>query len=251
MKDCKAWFLSSLISSEFMVKVNDIYPPFLKGELFETYFYNYIQKHNPDLSRRYINVSWTNLYCNSQFKGIPFNSIKLQEELDSLPLNGRYFTIVQFDEGIRQKIPEDTVVFGCCAGNIPIPLTYENEEVFLGKKKDWIDKSIFCSFLGKPTHPLREKVYNYVKQFDDYLYHSVQGEYNKEYYIEKCSESKFCLAPRGFGRSSFRFFEILKLGSIPVYIWDDKNWLPFKGLIDYTNYVLQLIWKILILLIVC
>ena len=245
MKDCDAWFLdrdiySPLISPEFMVEVKDIYPPFLSGELFETYFYYYVQKHHPKLARSYINVSWTNLYCNSQFKGIPYNSIKLQQELDVLPENGRYFTIVQFDEGIRHRIPKNTVVFGCCAGEIPIPLTYENPELFSSiKKKSWNEKNILCSFLGKPTHSLRQKVYNYVKQFPDYFYH-VPGNYDKKMYINKCVDSKFCLAPRGFGRSSFRFFEVLKFGSIPVYIWDDKNWSPFKNLIDYSRLCITL-----------
>ena len=36
-------------------------------------------------------------------------------------------------------------------------------------------------------------------------------------------DSKFALAPRGFGRSSFRFFEIFKLGTIPIYVWNDSN----------------------------
>ena len=47
--------------------------------------------------------------------------------------------------------------------------------------------------------------------------------------------SKFALAPRGYGRSSFRFFEIFKLGTIPIYIWNDLDWLPFKDEIDYNK----------------
>ena len=249
MKECNAWFLENcddipfLMSPEFMVKVNDMYPPFLKGELFEMYFYKYIKKNNPELISRYINVSWTNLYCSSQFKGIPYNSTKLQTELNMLSNNKNYFTIVQFDEGIiHHSIPDSTLVFGCCSGEIPIPLTYENNDVFsCVNKKNWDEKNIFCSFLGKPTHILRTKVYNYVKQFNDYFYHQVSaGKYDKDLYIDKCVDSKFCLAPRGFGRSSFRFFEVLKFGSIPVYIWDDKNWLPFKDKIDYSKLCISL-----------
>lgn len=47
--------------------------------------------------------------------------------------------------------------------------------------------------------------------------------------------SKFTLAPRGYGRSSFRFFECFLLGSIPIYIWNDINWLPFQKIIDYNK----------------
>jgi hypothetical protein len=44
------------------------------------------------------------------------------------------------------------------------------------------------------------------------------------------------LAPRGFGRSSFRYFEIIKMGTIPIYIWDDIEWLPYKNVIDYSKF---------------
>lgn len=223
----------NLITSQFMVKVKDKYPPFLKGELFETYFYHYVKKHNIQLDCKYINVSWTNLYCNSHFQGIPYDSRRLQVELNILPENDKYFTIVQFDRGVQHKLPKNTIVFGCCSGDIPIPLTYENRKVFDAiKKKGWDDKTIFCSFLGRPTHAVRKLTHRYALKFK-YFYHSVKGEYDTKYYIDTCVSSKFCLAPRGFGRSSFRFFEILKFGSIPVYIWDDKNWLPFKDKIDY------------------
>ena len=228
---------TNIISEEFVVDVKDIYPPFLEGDLFEKYFYEHIKKNNPKLNRKYINATWTNLYCNSLFKNIPFNNEKLQKELNSLPQEDKYFTIVQFDEGVKyNKLPPNTTVFGCCFGDIPIPLTYETTAFSNQKLKLWDDKSIFCSFLGGHTHILRNKVYEYVQQFPDYYYEIVSDlSVSKELYIQKSIESKFCLSARGFGRSSFRFFEILKLGSVPVYIWDDENWLPFKEKVDYSK----------------
>ena len=52
-------------------------------------------------------------------------------------------------------------------------------------------------------------------------------------FIETTINSKFALAPRGYGRTSFRFFECFQLGTIPIYIWNDINWLPFQNKIDY------------------
>jgi hypothetical protein len=40
-------------------------------------------------------------------------------------------------------------------------------------------------------------------------------------FINTTLESKFALAPRGYGRGSFRFFECFQLGTIPIYIWND------------------------------
>ena len=52
-------------------------------------------------------------------------------------------------------------------------------------------------------------------------------------FIEYTVNSKFALAPRGYGRGSFRFFECFQLGTIPVYLWNDIEWLPFQDQIDY------------------
>jgi hypothetical protein len=59
-------------------------------------------------------------------------------------------------------------------------------------------------------------------------------------FIDYTVKSKFALAPRGYGRSSFRFFEIFKLGTIPIYVWDDKNWLPYSEIIDYDSFCITL-----------
>jgi hypothetical protein len=246
LKEAGAWFLyTDIISSKFIVPVKDIYPPLLEGDLFEMYFYNYIKNSRQCLNRTYINATWTNLYCNSLFKNIEFECVKLQQELDSLPRDGKYFTVVQFDEGVKyHKLPPDTIVFGCCDGDVPIPLTYNNKFIDSIDSKKWLDKTILCSFIGGHTHSLRKTVYNSISNLiqkypTDYLYNIGNAD-NIKSFIDITSISKFSLAPRGFGRSSFRFFEILKLGSVPIYIWDDKNWLPFKDKIDYTKLCISL-----------
>lgn len=37
------------------------------------------------------------------------------------------------------------------------------------------------------------------------------------------------MAPRGFGRASFRLAEIIQTGRIPVNIYDDYPWLAYEG----------------------
>jgi len=41
--------------------------------------------------------------------------------------------------------------------------------------------------------------------------------------------SKFNLAPRGYGRSSFRYAEAVQMGRMPVFLWDDVPWIPYAG----------------------
>jgi hypothetical protein len=49
-------------------------------------------------------------------------------------------------------------------------------------------------------------------------------------------ESKFVLAPRGRGRNTFRMLEILQLGLIPVYVYDDICWLPYYDSINWSSF---------------
>jgi hypothetical protein len=37
----------------------------------------------------------------------------------------------------------------------------------------------------------------------------------------------FNLVPRGYGRASFRMSEVVQIGRVPVYIYDDCAWLPY------------------------
>ena len=39
----------------------------------------------------------------------------------------------------------------------------------------------------------------------------------------------FNLAPRGFGRTSYRLAEVIQGGRVPVYLYDDYAWLPFAA----------------------
>lgn len=33
----------------------------------------------------------------------------------------------------------------------------------------------------------------------------------------------------------YRLYETLQLGSIPIYIWEGQQWLPFQELIDWSD----------------
>jgi len=56
-----------------------------------------------------------------------------------------------------------------------------------------------------------------------------QGSFPSPAWIEHVANSTFILTPRGFGRQSFRFSEIMQIGRVPLYIYDDYAWLPYAG----------------------
>jgi hypothetical protein len=213
------------------------YPPYSNIEDYiEHSFFNFYNENIKDFSskeRKYIPAFWTTLY-NDNYQ------IDIQSILDSLPKDKKYFTVIQHDDGIKYNLPKDTLVFSCTEnGNgkiIPIPLitTQLNIENNIEKK------SVLCSFVGSMTHPIRNKIYNLFKNNDNFIF-SVKNwtpsisEDEFKNFVEITKKSKFSLAPRGNIRSSFRLYEILQLGSVPVYI-SDEFFIPFDNDINWSDF---------------
>jgi hypothetical protein len=233
----------------FNCKNKDTYPPFKNGVYLEEYFLNKIINDVPNLKRKYIPVKWTNFQIEEWFqsKNTEMQTI-LDEWVKENPSENGYFTLVQYDDGPLLKLPENTVVYGACSGNIPIPLIYEDTRNTLQRvpKKSFNEKSIFCSFVGNITSNVvqpnvRETMKQTLMGKSAFIFYDSGGwtpsvnQNLQDIFISITSNSKFALAPRGYGRGSFRFFECLQLGTIPIYIWNDAEWLPFKKLINYNK----------------
>lgn len=224
----------------------DTYPPFKEGLYLEEFVINSTGDGNVyDCSGRlYIPVPWTNFQIEGWFgsqKQTMQNS--LDQWIQQHPNEKGYFTVVQYDDGPLLKLPDNTQVYGACSGTVPIPLIYQDLSNKLEKvaRKKFGEKSILCSFVGTITHHVRDRMINELQNSPGF-----QLSYTRSWtadvqspqqvnFIETTVNSKFALAPRGYGRSSFRFFEIFKLGTIPIYIWDDIEWLPYKDVIDYNS----------------
>jgi len=218
-----------------------IYPPFSKLP-YESFFYSFLQNHplKETLSENYLPIFWTETYLKHH------NNSDLENKLISIDSNKHYFTIIQHDDGIKNNIPPNTTIYsmGTNKGKliktgkyIPIPLTYYNPELFnLYSLKP---KDIFVSFIGSITHNCRKLMYNHfflkpktflnIKKWSNNI-----DKLRQDQFLEITSRSIFTLAPRGYGITSFRLYEALNLGSIPVYI-SDIFWLPFQDKIDWNK----------------
>ncbi len=241
------------IDDLFYVQNKDIYPPFKNGYYMEEFFYNYVKINNLNYDkegRLYIPALWTNFQIEHWFnEKKEYMQNKLNEYIKNYYCDKGYFTVVQYDDGPLLNLPENTKIYGACSGTNILPLIYEDRENSLINccvKKTFNQKDILCSFVGTNTHTVRNTIENTYNTSSNFKF-SVRGswspivpENNQNSFIETTINSKFSLAPRGYGRSSFRFFEIFKLNSIPVYIWDDIEWLPYKEIIDYSNICISL-----------
>jgi len=222
--------------------ISPTYPPYHIGKYLEEYFFKRWNEENIQSDREYIDVFWTNNFCNSMFAGQQYENV--QEQLDSvLSLDGKYFTVSQFDDGPFEKFPEDTLIFSA-GGNregdniIPIPLICSPIPKELIPQKE---KTIFASFVGsRDTHPIRMDMCNHLCGKEGYEISAgnwsttVPMDNFKKFLDITCS-SKFGLAPRGYGKSSFRMYEILQLGTVPVYI-SDVHYLPWTDELDWNDF---------------
>jgi hypothetical protein len=240
--------LSLIPSPLFYCSNKDTYPPFKKGLYMEEYFMEYIKRNRIQYSksgRFYIPALWTNFQIESWFhdKKIEMHYCIHDYYRNNYNEKG-YFVVVQHDDGPDIGLPANSRICGACNGDIILPLIYQdtdNKLETLWEKKSFQEKSILCSFVGTITHRVREII---VERFNNNPNFEMSTNSNwtssvdsnkQEHFIETTLKSKFALAPRGYGKSSFRFFEIFKLGTVPIYVWNDREWLPYKDILDYSK----------------
>lgn len=237
------------VPKEFQPKYISTYPVYSSGKNIEEIFYDYFtkEKERIDTDYVYLPIFWTSYYIiNNYGKNIK----RLLDWLDNIDTTKKYFTVVQYDSGI-------------CVNNLNIPITvfsaggggknnqntfkgkaitYANlhREIYEGSSGDFIipltcqpefsrislKKTIFCSFVGRlDTHFCRYSIFNTLKRDKKFKF---VNNVNIEMYKKILNSSIFTLAPRGYGFTSFRLYEAIFSGSIPIYVWYDKLCLPFQ-----------------------
>jgi hypothetical protein len=176
----------------------------------------------------YLPIYWTAYHVSTGY-GKSVNELK--NFVENIKTDKRLFTTVQYDDGTlvdSSLLKKNCVVFGAGGiGGIPIPLLSSPHSATMVENPKW-----FASFCGsKATHPLREEL---VQEFS--FKSDVEiGNGNVKYFEDTISNSVFTLCPRGYGKTSFRLYEAIQLGSIPVYIYDDL-WLPFTEFLHWQDF---------------
>lgn len=216
--------------------------PAYSNMLIEPFFYNFFTQNINDFlikDRTYIPIFFTSIYIENQ-------NINVQEYINALDPNGKYFTIIQHDDSIRETLPKDTLIFGCAKDyrnykTIPIPLIGESIPNKL--KEPYIDdeKEYLASFVGTITHPMRQKIWNYHSNNNEFYFDTPRSWANyisdndTNRFIEISMKSKFMLCPRGYSATSFRQYEAMQLDTIPVII-SDSFWLPWQDELKWDDF---------------
>lgn len=239
------------LPKQFRPKTSATYPPFKCGRYMEEFFYEYVLENKDKINadRVYIPIFWTNLQNHPGFKSQKRNyELLLQNMITKLAPHTKFFTVVQHDDGPQLKISLeiDMLVFGACTGDIPLPLIYEDTNNTFLNISTSVPTKYLASFVGSNTNKVRTKMRDVLHHHSD-IFLGINERWvpmiskpAADLFIEKTMSSKFCLTPRGYGRSSFRFFEAMLLNRIPIYIWDDIEWLPYQEHLDYSKFTISI-----------
>jgi len=184
-------------------------------------------------------LRWTDYYWRYEF--LPHQ--ELQDFVDlMLEPEKPYFTVLQSFHGIQQELPNDVLVFAAGGpGGVPIPLIRKDLEYSFEPSKEY--KVTFQGDFGttrKRTVDVRRLMHEKLAGRKDF--HFLNPDSPENYYTA-LAKSEFVLCPRGAGPTSFRLHESLSLGAIPIYIWEDVEWLPYREELDWSQLIVSINYR--------
>ena len=211
---------------------------------FEAYFYNYFFSNNISSEYNYIPIQWTNYLVKNDY-GKDLNEINnfLNKFIDK---SKKYFTVVQYAGGPLVEL-DNTLIFSMGGAFntpiknkskvIPLPLIYQSKKY----PNNNYEKKYIGSYIGRPTHNVRIKLEKKLSKDKSFFIKNLE-DMNSEISIDNQNifkktmlDSYFSICPRGFGPTSFRLYESIINGVVPVYI-SNNHFLPFEDKIDWNKF---------------
>lgn len=217
---------------------NPPYPPYHRGPYLEHYFQEYYGVHHREFDatgRYYLPISWMDIYSAGR------DRFPVQRYLNLLDRSQRYFTVSQHDDAPVETFPADTTVFNAGGRRAGVPIPLISSPIPEPGRYARPERRQLCSFVGSLTHPVRRQLFERYRDRPGFLFLcrekwaiDVNADQMQEFLLS-AGDSVFTLCPRGFGRTSYRLYEAMQLGSIPVYVYDDYPWLPWSDRLDWSR----------------
>jgi hypothetical protein len=203
----------------------------------------------------YLPVHWTSYACQlSLRRRLPrwWGVKALNRWLDdNLRPDVPYFTVSQHDDGLSLRgrvAPSQPIFEWNCGGqgDLPLPLVCDPHER-IDSPRD-----IRASFVGslgndQGPYPARQIMADALRGRKEYVVLDEPAQWGRRddrsaaqtrRFVELMCRSVFALCPRGYGRTSYRMYEAMQLGCIPVYIYDEP-WLPYAEELDWRQFAVM------------
>jgi hypothetical protein len=185
-------------------------------------------------------VPWVRLWAsfNAMYRGWASHILML------LSPDFLYVTLSHNDDGIEgsndrmEELPDNLLILsqggkghvplllwmppGLNPNDFPIKSRYDYDIIFMTGDSHWIRpviRGVIAAAFGRRAY----LTYNF--QWQDYY-----------------SRGKFIISPRGYGRNSYRLGEVLQMGMIPVYVYNDIPWLPYYDSINWSAFSIVVRW---------
>ena len=227
---------------EFLPKMPVVYPPH-QGDspmIEERAFSYFSTNQNLESDYIYLPIQWTSYHINNDYGKNVYPLKQFCNALTEQYPDEKFFTIVQYDGGTLVDI-DNCLIFGS-SGSFSSPIGKNSHYEAIPLLSDPHDgepskeKKYKVGFAGvDKTHSLRVRMYEYLKDLEGYKF--FMNSYDPNRFIqfrEILYNSIFALAPRGFGPASYRMYEAIQMGCIPIYI-TDEFWLPFTNQIEWSK----------------
>lgn len=199
-------------------------------------FFAYLMAH-PELTApahsadwHYLPVFWTRWHLNHDYAATGVDELARLVEA-SIRDDARTFTVCQYDDGPVVDLGRTTLLLASRKSHagIDIPLlSAAHRRPRMPVRKRWL-----ASFVGRlSTHEVRGRLAAALTGRDDVRI--LDGNEGTRRFVRTTLASRIALSPRGYGGSSFRFFESAQLGTTPMLI-GDLDTRPFADSIDWSR----------------
>jgi GR25 family glycosyltransferase involved in LPS biosynthesis len=183
------------------------------------------------LIQRNYQTKWKHLLDSLTIQGIPFNILHLSDEFG---VGNQYSDDISFYSTLKcNKIVRN--YWRPDIPNLPniltIPLGYHHKGT---ENKEFKDRKLVWSFHGNTWFNRKEHLDN-LQSLVPHTCHFIDkwnspSMTKKDKYIFDLSNSKFCPILRGNNVETFRLYEALEIGCIPIYVRQDGDELFWKAI---------------------
>lgn len=190
-------------------------------------------KINSSLS--YLPIFWTTYFVRNNFSHDEAAMRRLKQFVSTI--KEPWFTITQYDDGCLMTSEDTKQKFISMSagghGDIYLPLTCHPRKL----KVERLPEKYLASFVGNIlTYGWRSDFKIKLENKPGFFIHDSHNDKKSEDIFESTMlQSRFALCPRGYGRTSFRLYEAMQMGTIPIYI-SDIHMLPFEKYLDWGEF---------------